>query len=59
MADLYTATATATGDGRNGHTRTSDGLVDLELAVPKELGGAGGSRVVGVSGTAPPRSGAT
>jgi osmotically inducible protein OsmC len=43
MADLYTATATATGDGRNGHTRTSDGLVDLELAVPKEMGGAGGA----------------
>jgi Ohr subfamily peroxiredoxin len=43
MADLYTAVATATGDGRNGHTRSSDGRLDLELAVPKELGGAGGA----------------
>jgi osmotically inducible protein OsmC len=43
MADLYTAVATATGDGRNGHARTSDGLLDLDLAVPKEMGGAGGA----------------
>ena len=43
MADLYTAVATATGDGRNGHARTSDGRLDLDLAVPKELGGAGGA----------------
>ena len=43
MADLYTAVATATGDGRNGHARSSDGLLVLELAVPKELGGAGGA----------------
>jgi len=40
---LYTAVATATGEGRNGHTRSSDGLVDLDLAVPKEMGGAGGA----------------
>jgi osmotically inducible protein OsmC len=40
---LYTATATATGEGRNGHTRSSDGLIDLDLAVPKEMGGAGGA----------------
>jgi osmotically inducible protein OsmC len=43
MADLYTAVATATGDGRSGHTRSSDGLVDLDLAIPKEMGGAGGA----------------
>jgi lipoyl-dependent peroxiredoxin len=43
MAALYTAVATATGDGRNGHTRSSDGLVDVDLATPKELGGAGGA----------------
>ncbi len=43
MSALYTAVATATGDGRNGHTRTSDGLIDLDLAVPKEMGGAGGA----------------
>ena len=43
MADLYTAVATATGDGRNGHARSSDGLLDLDLAIPKEMGGAGGA----------------
>jgi osmotically inducible protein OsmC len=39
---LYTAVAHATGDGRNGHARTDDGLLDLDLRVPKELGGPGG-----------------
>jgi Ohr subfamily peroxiredoxin len=43
MAALYTASATATGDGRSGHTRSSDGVLDLDLAVPKELGGPGGA----------------
>ncbi|MEU8664228.1 organic hydroperoxide resistance protein [Actinoplanes philippinensis] len=43
MSTLYTASATATGDGRNGHVRSSDGVLDLDLAVPKELGGAGGA----------------
>jgi Ohr subfamily peroxiredoxin len=37
---LYTASATATG-GRDGHVRTSDGALDLTLAMPKELGGNG------------------
>ena len=37
---LYTATATATG-GRNGHTESSDGLVSVDLSVPKEMGGPG------------------
>ncbi|TDH38921.1 organic hydroperoxide resistance protein [Pseudohoeflea suaedae] len=37
----YTATATATGGGRDGHTRTEDGTIDLDLAVPKEMGGSG------------------
>jgi Ohr subfamily peroxiredoxin len=37
---LYTATATATG-GRNGHSRASDGSVDVQLSVPKEMGGMG------------------
>ncbi|HWS38848.1 MAG TPA: organic hydroperoxide resistance protein [Actinoplanes sp.] len=40
---LYTASATATGDGRNGHVRSSDGVLDFDLAMPKELGGAGGA----------------
>ncbi len=43
MPAIYTATATATGEGRNGHTRSADGLVDLDLAVPKEMGGPGGA----------------
>jgi lipoyl-dependent peroxiredoxin len=37
---LYTATATATG-GRNGHTRSSDGVIEADLSVPKEMGGPG------------------
>ncbi|GGQ60326.1 organic hydroperoxide resistance protein [Couchioplanes azureus] len=44
MQALYTASATATGDGRSGRTRSSDGVLDLELAVPKELGGPGGQQ---------------
>src|SRR5258708_20114339 len=39
---LYTATATATG-GRDGHATTQDGSLDIKLATPKELGGAGGA----------------
>lgn len=42
MDTFYTASATATGDGRNGHVRSSDGVLSLDLAVPKELGGPGG-----------------
>ena len=42
MPALYTATATATGEGRNGHTRTDDGRIDLDLKVPTEMGGPGG-----------------
>lgn len=41
MTPVYTATALATGAGRNGHTRTPDGRIDLDLAVPRELGGSG------------------
>jgi Ohr subfamily peroxiredoxin len=37
----YTTTATATG-GRDGHAATKDGALDVKLATPKELGGAGG-----------------
>lgn len=37
---LYTAHATATG-GRNGHTQSSDGIVSVDLSVPKALGGPG------------------
>ena len=38
---LYTATATATG-GRTGTAKSSDGVLEVNLSTPKELGGAGG-----------------
>jgi Ohr subfamily peroxiredoxin len=38
---LYTAEAVSTGDGRNGHVTTSDGHIDLDLAMPPALGGTG------------------
>ncbi len=38
---LYTAEATSTGEGRNGHVRTSDDRLDFDLAMPTELGGTG------------------
>src|SRR3954471_10742186 len=40
---LYSTTATATGDGRNGHTATEDGMVDVDVRTPTEMGGAGGA----------------
>ena len=43
MEALYTAKATSTGAGRNGHVASSDGVLALDLAMPKELGGAGGA----------------
>ena len=42
MQVLYTAIATATG-GRQGRIRSSDGVLDQPLALPKELGGPGGA----------------
>jgi lipoyl-dependent peroxiredoxin len=38
---LYTAAAMSTGDARNGHVRSSDGRLDFDLAIPKEMGGSG------------------
>lgn len=38
---LYTAEATVTG-GREGHARTSDGRLDVDLDVPSEMSGTGG-----------------
>ncbi len=43
MEALYTAEATVTG-GRQGHVRSSDGVIDLDLAMPKGLGGPGGAK---------------
>src|SRR5688572_23837614 len=42
MNILYTAEATAWG-GREGRTASTDGILDVTLAVPKELGGPGGA----------------
>ena len=39
---LYRAHATATG-GRDGRAVSSDGILDVKLATPKELGGGGGN----------------
>jgi Ohr subfamily peroxiredoxin len=44
MADVkYTAEATSTGGGRDGHVRSSDGIIDQDLRPPVELGGPGGA----------------
>jgi Ohr subfamily peroxiredoxin len=39
---LYTAEATVTGGRVNGHGRTNDGALDVQLRAPKEMGGEGG-----------------
>jgi len=38
----YTTKATATG-GRDGSARSEDGVLEVKLSTPKELGGAGGA----------------
>jgi Ohr subfamily peroxiredoxin len=40
MKILYTTKATSTG-GRTGHSKTADGILDIDLVTPKELGGPG------------------
>jgi osmotically inducible protein OsmC len=42
MRTLYTAVSTAHG-GREGHIHSSDGILDLDLKTPKEMGGPGGA----------------
>lgn len=39
---LYTAEATVTGGRTEGHGRTSDGALEVEMRMPPELGGEGG-----------------
>ncbi len=39
---LYTAEATVTGGRADGHGRTSDGALDVQLRTPKEMGGEDG-----------------
>ena len=41
---LYTTEAISSGDGRNGRVHTLDGILEHDLAVPKELGGPGGDK---------------
>lgn len=43
MTIVYETACTATHEARNGSVRSADGLLDLTLAAPKELGGAGGA----------------
>ncbi|MCB0933179.1 MAG: organic hydroperoxide resistance protein [Mycobacterium sp.] len=38
---IYTAESTATGGGRDGHVKSTDGIVDLDVRPPKEMGGSG------------------
>jgi lipoyl-dependent peroxiredoxin len=40
MKPLYTTRATAVG-GRHGHIQSEDGLLNMQLALPRELGGKG------------------
>jgi lipoyl-dependent peroxiredoxin len=39
---LYTAEATVSGGRANGHGRTTDGALDVQLRSPREMGGEGG-----------------
>jgi Ohr subfamily peroxiredoxin len=39
---IYTAEATVTGGRAEGHGRTTDGALDVQLRMPPELGGEGG-----------------
>lgn len=41
MNAIYQTSATVTG-GRNGHVKSNDGILDLEVRIPKEMGGNGG-----------------
>ncbi|HEX3548702.1 MAG TPA: organic hydroperoxide resistance protein [Mycobacterium sp.] len=38
---VYTTESTATGGGRDGHVKSSDGRVDLDTRPPKAAGGSG------------------
>ena len=42
MKKLYTAVVTANG-GRDGHIKSSDGILEMELRKPHETGGQGGA----------------
>lgn len=42
MEKLYEAEVTTLA-GRNGHAKSSDGLLDVDIRFPKEMGGTGGA----------------
>ncbi len=42
MEKIYEAEVTTLA-GRNGHAKSSDGLLDVDIRFPKEMGGAGGA----------------
>ena len=39
---LYTAEATVTGGRMEGHGRTSDGALEVDIRIPSDMGGPGG-----------------
>lgn len=41
MKEIYQTTVTVSG-GRNGHAKSEDGILELDLRIPKEMGGQGG-----------------
>ncbi|MFA7195220.1 MAG: organic hydroperoxide resistance protein, partial [Candidatus Neomarinimicrobiota bacterium] len=42
MKTLYTTRVTAVG-GRNGKVSSQDGILNLQVRAPKEMGGSGGA----------------
>lgn len=42
MKAIYTAEATVTGGRDEGHGRTSDGALEVDIRMPPEMGGQGG-----------------
>ena len=40
---IYTATATSSGDGRNGFVRSAEGYIDQNVRIPSSFGGPGGA----------------
>ncbi|PZE34724.1 organic hydroperoxide resistance protein [Curtobacterium sp. MCPF17_031] len=41
MDVLYTAEALSTGEGRNGKVQISNSTLELDMAIPEEMGGSG------------------
>lgn len=39
---IYKTTSKSHGGGRNGHTQSDDSSINLDLVIPKEMGGPGG-----------------